>query len=87
MEVTQLADLWQLLAAVVALPAFIAWFKNFFPQRYHSLLAPVLGAIGNVFYGLANGMDFWTALMQGIGLGFTASGARNVYTKAIKPKG
>jgi hypothetical protein len=84
MEVTQIADLWQLIAAVIALPAFIAWFKNFVPSRYHALLAPIIGAITNVFYGLANGMDFWTSLLQGLGLGWAGSGARDVLVKTVK---
>jgi len=86
MEVTQIADLWQLLAAIIALPAFIAWFKNYVPNKYHALLAPIIGAITNVLYGLANGMDFWTSLLQGLGLGFVGSGARDIVVKTIKTK-
>jgi len=81
---SSLPDLWQLLAGIVALPAFIAWIKGWIPQRFHSLLAPVLAVVGNVLYGLANGLDLWTSIIQGLGLGFSAAGVRNVFVKAVK---
>jgi hypothetical protein len=82
--ISALPNLWQLFAGVIALPAFIAFIKGWIPQRYHSLLAPVLAVVGNVLYALANGMDLWTAIVQGLGLGFSAAGVRNVYVKAVK---
>jgi hypothetical protein len=76
-------ELWQFIAAMILLPSFTGMAKRFIPTRFIALLPVVLGGLANVLYGLSTGLDFWTAFLQGLGLGAAASGLRNVAVKTV----
>ena len=76
---------YQLLAAILVLPIATEWIKklSFIKTSWYSAVPLVLGAVANVILAMSQGVDIWTALYYGLGLGAIASGTRNVFVKTI----
>tara|TARA_Y100000310_G_C20686043_1_gene819045 strand:+ start:514 stop:777 length:264 start_codon:yes stop_codon:yes gene_type:complete len=85
-ETNAIFDIYQLIGAIFLLPAFTSYIKRWVPERFISMLPLALGAVANIFYGLSQGYDFWTALIQGLGIGAVASGTRNAVVKTVLNK-
>jgi len=72
--------------AIAIIPVLTEWLKkaSWIPARLVPIIPVAMGLLTSVVVNMQSGMDWWSAIMAGLGIGAGATQLRQIATKSLK---